>query len=137
MPAPSRDPLNQEAERKLVEMGIGYPSTNSLPLLMLAAVALELDNPGVDQDEAEELEPSLTHLQMRARQGPAARQSIMRLLFLEDDRSPPPELQLPRFKQLSPEAAARVLLLRVRDQLRQTLPSLSQPRRQPLSPPTL
>lgn len=137
MPAPSRDPLNQEAERKLVEMGIGYPSTNSLPLLMLAAVALELDNPGVDQDEAEELEPSLTHLQMRARQGPAARQSIMRLLFLEDDRSPPPELQLPRFKQLSPEAAARVLLLRVRDQLRQTLPSLSQPKQQPLSPPTL
>lgn len=137
MPVAHRDPLNQEAERKLVEMGIGYPSTNSLPLLMLAAVALELDNPGVDQDEAEELEPSLTHLQMRARQGPAARQSIMRLLFLEDDRSPPPELQLPRFKQLSPEAAARVLLLRVRDQLRQTLPSLSQPKQQPLSPPTL
>ncbi len=129
------DPLNQIAEQKLAELRAPFKA--NLPLLSLALVALNLDNPGVDQDEADELLPSLDHLRSRARQGTAARQSIMKLLFLEEDGGYPAELLPARVRHLSAEEAARAVLLRVRDQLRQTLPSLSQPKRQPLSPPTL
>jgi hypothetical protein len=131
-----QDPLNLIASKQLKALTGEPPEPFALPLLQLAMAALDLEGLGLSKSDREVLEESVGHLLVRSREGPQQRAATMRLLFLEDDGRPPPELAPPRLEALAPRDAALAVLWRCRDQLMQEL-DYWPPSHQPLSPPML